>query len=235
MDQKSSEKIIQNPFYLALTPEVADPASGRNKYEFMMKKLVFLFVASLFFSGFAHGQNVDINVLRTINLGRPKSLDNTFMAISNSTIPITLAVPIGMFVVSWIQKDSSMQYHALGAVAGLAVASALTLGLKYIINRPRPYITYPYLENVTRENDPSFPSGHATLAFSTATTLSLNFPKWYVIAPSFLWAGLVAYSRLDMGVHYPSDVLVGMIIGAGSSYLSFKITHWLDHRKFHPL
>ncbi|MHB1920893.1 MAG: phosphatase PAP2 family protein [Chitinophagaceae bacterium] len=198
-----------------------------------MKKIVFLLVSTFFFSGLALGQNVDINILRSINLGRPKSLDQAFIGITNTTIPITLAVPVGMYVEAWIQKDSSLKYHALGAVAGLAAASALTIGLKYLINRPRPYVTYPYLENVTRENDPSFPSGHATLAFSTATTLSLNFPKWYVIAPSFLWAGLVAYSRLDLGVHYPSDVLAGMIIGAGSSYLSFKITNWLDQRKSH--
>ena len=69
---------------------------------------------------------------------------------------------------------------------------------------------------------PSFPSGHTSGAFATATILSLEYPKWYVIVPSYLWAGTVGYSRLHLGVHYPTDVLGAMVVGAGSAYLSYK-------------
>ena len=74
----------------------------------------------------------------------------------------------------------------------------------------------------------SFPSGHTSLTFSVATSLSLSCPKWYVIAPSMLWASSVAFSRLYLGVHYPSDVLTGMVVGVASGIFS----HWLSKRLY---
>jgi membrane-associated phospholipid phosphatase len=56
--------------------------------------------------------------------------------------------------------------------------------------------------------------------------LSIAFPKWYVIAPSFLWASGVGYSRMHLGVHYPSDVLVGALVGSGTAFL----THFLNKK-----
>lgn len=84
--------------------------------------------------------------------------------------------------------------------------------IKHLVNRPRPFITYPFIEKVTGENSPSFPSGHTSDAFTLAISLSFFFPKWYVITPSFLWAFAVGYSRMDLGVHYPSDILGSVII-----------------------
>ena len=82
-----------------------------------------------------------------------------------------------------------------------------TTGLKFAINRKRPFVTYPDIEKIASAGSKSFPSGHTSDAFATATSLSLAFPKWYVITPSFVWACAVGYSRMDLGVHYPSDVL----------------------------
>jgi len=66
----------------------------------------------------------------------------------------------------------------------------------------------------------SFPSGHAAQAFAVATMLSLRY-RPVVSLPAFLWAGLVAYGRIYVGVHYPSDVLGGMAVGALLSALVF--------------
>ena len=74
----------------------------------------------------------------------------------------------------------------------------------------------------------SFPSGHTSLAFSTAASLSIQFNKWYVTLPAYLWAGSVAYSRMYLGVHYPTDVLGGAAVGIGSAYLA----HWLNQKFF---
>ncbi len=71
-----------------------------------------------------------------------------------------------------------------------------------------------------------FPSGHTSLAFAIATSLSLKYPKWYVIAPSYVWACSVGYSRMNLGVHYPSDVLAGAVLGAGSAFLTYKLNEW---------
>ncbi len=59
----------------------------------------------------------------------------------------------------------------------------------------------------------------------------MAYPKWYIIAPSFAWASAVGYSRMALGVHYPSDVLAGAIIGSGSAYLCYKLNKWVNKKQ----
>jgi len=106
----------------------------------------------------------------------------------------------------------------------------LQLPMKYTINRDRPFVTYPDICKKSGAASPSFPSGHTSSAFATATSLTLAYPRWYIVVPSFAWAGTVAYSRMDLGVHYPSDILIGAMIGAGSAWLTFKINKKLNIR-----
>jgi membrane-associated phospholipid phosphatase len=61
----------------------------------------------------------------------------------------------------------------------------------------------------------SMPSGHTTFAFALATSWSLSAGRWYVTAPALTWASGVALSRVWLGVHYPSDILVGVLLGGG--------------------
>jgi undecaprenyl-diphosphatase len=49
--------------------------------------------------------------------------------------------------------------------------------------------------------------------------LSRSYPKWYIAAPAYLWAGSVGYSRMYLGVHYPSDVFGGAVLGTTTSLL----------------
>jgi membrane-associated phospholipid phosphatase len=83
------------------------------------------------------------------------------------------------------------------------------------------------------ESSASFPSGHTSIAFATATALSLKYPKWYVIAPASIWACSVGYSRMNLGVHYPSDVFAGAVLGAGSAFLTYKINEWFWEKQHH--
>ena len=69
----------------------------------------------------------------------------------------------------------------------------------------------------------SFPSGHTSMAFCTATSLSLLYPYWYVVVPSMLWATSVGFSRLYLGVHYPTDVLTGALLGAGVAWVAYNV------------
>ena len=195
----------------------------------ILKTLCILFVLSII-SILSFSQNADINLLREINLKRNKSLDPTFRFITNTASPVTIATPIVIYSVGLIKKDSTLKSKGLYIGETVLLSALITTVLKYAINRDRPFITYPYLEKVTSGGSPSFPSGHTSEAFATATSLSIAFPKWYVIAPSYVWASAVGYSRMDLGVHFPSDVLAGAITGAGSAYLTYKLNNWLRTR-----
>lgn len=177
------------------------------------------FTATIFFQGELYSQNIDIDVLRAINLNRNQHLDNTFRGITNSTAFISSGVPVILLGVGLLKRDSTTTRNALYIGASVLMAATISTVFKYSVNRPRPFETYPDIQKCTEGESPSFPSGHTSDAFALATAASIAYPKWYIIAPAYIWAGAVGYSRMDLGVHYPSDVLFGAIIGAGSAYL----------------
>lgn len=198
-----------------------------------MKKIL-LFIL-IFQSLTIYSQNLDIRILRQINEHRNISLDPTFKTITNSVSPVSIAAPILVFGTGLIEKDKTIQQKGLVMGASFLTATIISTGLKHAINRTRPFVTYPDIQKVSDGGSPSFPSGHTSDAFATATSLSLAFPKWYVIAPSYTYASLVGYSRMHLGVHYPSDVLAGAVIGAGSAYLCYKAQKWINHKKRNKL
>lgn len=112
-------------------------------------------------------------------------------------------------------------YHATLAEGTALVGAAV---LKRFYQRPRPHQVMPQVtarqntldRRITMGDSYSFPSGHATLSFALATSLSLSHPRWYVVAPSLTWAAAVALSRMWVGVHYPSDVLAGALLGGAA-------------------
>jgi membrane-associated phospholipid phosphatase len=193
------------------------------------KTIVFIGFLTLNFNLFA--QNIDIDILKNINQNRNQNLDKPFETLSKSVYPIGLAVPLGLAGIGFIKKDKNLQRQGLVALTSLTISFGTTYALKRIINRERPAITYPFIQPAIIETDASFPSGHTTSAFASATSLSLACRKWYVIVPAYTWASTVAYSRLHLGVHYPSDVLAGAIIGSGSAWLTYKANRWLQQKR----
>lgn len=179
-----------------------------------------LFILALFLSWNASSQNWDIDLLKEINLERNQSFDPTFKFITNSVSPISLGAPIAVLGIGMIQKDSSLKSKGIFMVEALCVNAFTTTALKLVFRRDRPFVTYPYLDKQADAGSYSFPSGHTSSAFAFATSISLAFPKWYVIAPSYVYACAAGYSRMHLGVHFPSDVLAGAIVGAGSAVLS---------------
>ncbi|OGP81379.1 MAG: hypothetical protein A2Y95_05810 [Deltaproteobacteria bacterium RBG_13_65_10] len=76
----------------------------------------------------------------------------------------------------------------------------------------------------------SFPSGHATNAFSAATLLA-SFYGWRIGVPSLLLAGLIGYSRVYVGVHYPFDVLASAVVGSAWATLVYLAWKRFERRK----
>jgi membrane-associated phospholipid phosphatase len=178
-----------------------------------------------------NAQNADINLLRKINLNRNRNFDKTCELISASASPLSIGLPLVFIGTGLWKKDKEQLIKGVTVGSGVLLASIVSTTLKYTINRPRPFVTYPDIEKATHARSPSFPSGHASDAFSTATAFSLVYPKWYVIAPAYTWAGAVAYSRMHLGVHYPSDVIAGAITGSLSAYLCYRCQKWVGSRR----
>lgn len=175
----------------------------------------------------ANAQNVDINLLRYINLNRDRSLDPFFIFITNGVTPICIAVPIILFLWSLFRKQLILQKKSIYIGFSVIISSLISTLLKVSINRIRPFSAYSFIEKVTNVTSASFPSGHTSTAFVIATSLSIAFPKWYVIVFSFLWALTIGYSRMYLGVHYPSEVFAGAIIGSGSAFIIYKVNIYI--------
>ena len=191
-----------------------------------MKKIILSLCIVLIASIQVQAQNWDINTVRKVN---GWETHNVSKALSHSGLILPVGVPTAMGIYALAQKDKPLLKEAMYIGTSVIEALGITMAMKFTFNRQRPYEKYPNLIHpVSTEPDPSFPSGHTASAFSLATSLSLTYPKWYVIAPSALWACGVGYSRINQGVHYPSDVLTGAVIGTGCAFLNIYINRWLN-------
>ena len=121
----------------------------------------------------------------------------------------------------------------VGLGMGIAMLMGLllcNLALKPLCQRPRPY-DYQYETFgklipliIERQHDFSFPSGHTIASFEAAGVIVLNNKKWGIAV--LVLACLIAFSRLYLYVHYPTDVLVSIVLGFALALMG----NWLSHR-----
>ena len=180
--------------------------------------LVFIFI---FLHFFCQAQNWDIDLLKEINQNRYRPSDTLFKTITDYAPPLSYTIPFFLLGLSLIVKDRLLKVKSIFLINAALVGLFASESLKQIFHRPRPFVTYHFLDKITTANSPSFPSGHTCDAFTLAFSISFAFPKWYVIIPAFTWATLVGYSRMDLGVHYPSDVMGSVVIAALVSWGCF--------------
>lgn len=133
--------------------------------------------------------------------------------ISDTTTFVSIAMVLPVIIISFVKRSKPARMQFIILITVLLTVLAVTQGLKALIDRDRPFTTYPYIEKLSSGGDSSFPSGHTLEAFAMAAAISLLFSRKKIIVPVYIWALLVAYSRMALGVHYPSDVLAGILIG----------------------
>ncbi len=127
--------------------------------------------------------------------------------------------------------NAGMLFIALGVLmlffkqtrkAGASALCAMLIGLivvnftiKPLVSRPRPWLVIENFVNLVPEHDPnSFPSGHTNAAFAFALSVCMSAPKKWMKIFAVCAAVVMGLSRLYVGVHFPSDVLAGAVIGA---------------------
>ena len=122
------------------------------------------------------------------------------------------------------------KYRGLACLIAIGITIGLTdsIGhyiLKEGIQRLRPCHVIPQdiVGLVSCSNSFSFPSNHAANTFAAATLLSLCFRNTALIFMVFVFALIVCYSRVYLGVHYPSDVLGGMILGSAMWFSTYMV------------
>ncbi|WP_312330479.1 phosphatase PAP2 family protein [Sphingobacterium sp.] len=189
-----------------------------------MKRLVFIFICWLncsYIGAVAQeipASTLDIRILESIAETRTVPQTQTFKVLSDINNYVQIAVPVGLLVAGAVNDDKIMRQNALYVASSTAVTALVNVGLKHLFKRSRPFKKYPNFISVRTASGYSFPSGHTSSAFATASALSRAYSKWYVVAPSLLWASSVGYSRMYLGVHFPTDVLAGAALGTGAAF-----------------
>jgi len=179
----------------------------------------------------AQKYNLDQQVLIELMEHRTDGTTKVMQGISNTTQMMSILLPASVLAAGIIDNNKLTIKKGIYLAESAAAATFVAYGMKYSFKRSRPYVETPGLTSTGSGNSPSFPSGHTSVAFASATSLYLAYPKWYVAVPAFAWAASVGYSRMYLGVHYPSDVLAGAVIGAGSAWLMYKANKWLFKKK----
>lgn len=132
----------------------------------------------------------------------------------------------------WIAVALIMLCFAKTRRTGMAVAFALIFGLvscnmilKPLVARIRPYELTDIQLIVPRLDDYSFPSGHTIASFEAAGAMFFTKSKFTV--PAFVLAILIAFSRLYLYVHFPTDVITSIILGIVFAFIATKLTDFI--------
>jgi len=137
-------------------------------------------------------------------------------------------IAVVLFIIlSWgLTKKRKVLFHLLFLYG---IQSGIVYGLKFLIHRQRPLMFLEAISKLSKSPgeilDPSFPSAHTLFAFMMATLLTAWFPRYQTVF--FLLAGFIGWTRIYLGLHYPTDVIAGGLLGYGITRL---FLHWIDLR-----
>lgn len=139
----------------------------------------------------------------------------------------------------WIVLSAAMLLYKPTRKAGTAALLAMLLGLvinnmiiKEVVARPRPWHDVEGLVYVLFEPSVnSFPSGHTCSSFAAANAWRKLAPRRWIKVTGMVMAVCMGLSRLYIGVHYPTDVLVGMMVGLFCGAMACRVLDWLLTRK----
>jgi undecaprenyl-diphosphatase len=154
---------------------------------------------------------VDASIVVWVATHRIGALNDLFVALGNvdrlGLLWVVVAIAIGL------RRHSPAGALVLAffvAVVSFAADSA-SFGVKDLFQRARPFEAHPQIHPLYVVHSSSFPAGHAATAFAGATVLAFVVPRvaWLL----YLIAALIGFSRVYVGVHYPTDVLGGAVIG----------------------
>ena len=185
------------------------------------------------FEDLGYINRADSVLLVRINLAQPSLATALLEGADAASYPIFYGIPAASLGASLAGLDGASWESTAQIAATFLIAAGGALTLKKVFGRPRPYTRYSTIVPRTdiaivglgREDHDAFPSGHATMAFALATTLARQADAPALGALAYGWAGTTAVARLRMGVHYPSDIVAGAVLG---TVIGFVVTEIVD-------
>ena len=168
--------------------------------------------------------NVDDYIVISLNQLRNNFLDAVLLAFSYSAAPITYTTAAVGFSLSLLRQFKPLRQKLHTLVAAVTISGTVPKLLKPIIARPRPFQLISAIHPLGPANGWSFPSGHTCDAFVLAAVTAIVLPdKKMLVSIVYLWAIIIGFSRIYLGVHFLSDVLAGVALSTASALLA----HWM--------
>lgn len=169
---------------------------------------------------------LDILILRLIN--QPFSFLFNLMFIS-----IVYSVYFYLLFLAYVYFRRKKNFELTRLLLASTIGTIFVYSLKYLIARPRPFVIHSDINKILFKLDPSFPSSHAFTSFLCLMFLPKGLPKWFTYLSIFYLIFLIPIGSIYIGVHYPSDILVGAILGLiFPKILSEGITKRLSEKLF---
>ncbi|RYY59682.1 MAG: phosphatase PAP2 family protein [Chitinophagaceae bacterium] len=191
-----------------------------------------LFTLCMSMSLHAQINTPDYRLLRYIAKTRTETWDRFFILVSDLNNPLCLGVLALLFIGRWLLKNEHALQVALLGTFSVIVSQLVTFTGKELFGRLRPQLYDDTFIAVISAVNKSFPSGHTSEAFTVALALCYSYRQWWVRVPAMGWACLIAYARMYLGVHYPSDVIGGILVAAGSVYaVVLMMRNWNKNRE----
>lgn len=153
------------------------------------------------------------------NIATRDWLEDPVTALAVLAVPLYAVATIALWFLTQPYRESRWRLACISALTAAATAMLANQAIAHLWSRPRPFAAHGSLTHLlaTPSPDPSFPSDHAAAAFAIAFAV-LAFSRWAGVG-FLVGATLIAMSRIALGLHYPSDVLAGLLVGWAAATL----------------
>ena len=153
--------------------------------------------------------------------GQSPFLDGVIIFLASYLAYILIIVFLALIFFSHYSERQRWELLLVAGIASVIARFGVTELIRFFYHHPRPYAALPNVHSLFTDSSWSFPSGHATFFFALATAIYLYNKKWGVWF--FAATILITVSRVIAGIHYPSDIIAGALIGIVVAYATFRL------------